>query len=531
MDAESAAASASAAFAKEDWDSVLNYTAIVLSADKRNIVALSQRGTAASALGDAKSAIKYYTKALDAAHKVRAHAGAGAASIDEAALATLYFNRGVAYRNARNADAAIADFSMALELDPSDERSIVLRAVTLRTLKRYSEALADYETALKLNPSSGEAHYGRSRVLMRLSKDEERLAELRLAVKYDPDNESYAAELKLAEAAVSEASEVSSAGGAVVVPRAPTRGSFSDRKGTGPSVPAVSMMKVPSTGGSVVMRSPRVLEKADVSEDGEESGDADEPEEDVADVQYEILLPDGEKAGKKGSKKKAPRPKKKAGGKKGSSLGSKVLSDEEAELRILGRRAANEGRAFRVRAVGANDDPRFSFQRDESFVVVGAKDNGATWIGVHKGKKGEFAASLVIPMDGDEGPLAALTNGAKSPKSAANDSSSESSSSDDDDPRFRPPPGVIVDGDYPPQSASMDHYPPQSAADGMTDNYPPAAAVDDAVLPGGVPAVPSHIAKAAGVKGGRKEGASGAAGDDSKKGAGKTLKRMMKLGK
>ena len=59
-------------------------------------------------------------------------------------------------------DAALADYTHALELNPADDRAYINRGNTHYALAQYDAALADYNRALELEPGVAEAYYDRA---------------------------------------------------------------------------------------------------------------------------------------------------------------------------------------------------------------------------------------------------------------------------------------------------------------------------------------------------------------------------------
>ena len=51
-------------------------------------------------------------------------------------------------------DEALADFSRAVALDPSNASVAAERGMTYREMSRYDEALADFSRAIELDPSN-----------------------------------------------------------------------------------------------------------------------------------------------------------------------------------------------------------------------------------------------------------------------------------------------------------------------------------------------------------------------------------------
>ena len=61
----------------------------------------------------------------------------------------------------KNYDAALADYTRALELDPNLAQAYNNRGTTYAILKNYDAALADYTRALELDPNYAQAFNNR----------------------------------------------------------------------------------------------------------------------------------------------------------------------------------------------------------------------------------------------------------------------------------------------------------------------------------------------------------------------------------
>jgi hypothetical protein len=73
--------------------------------------------------------------------------------------------RGYAQKQAGNCEAAIVDFSNALQLAPQTVAVLALRGECYAAINQPKLALADFDAALKLEPKNAEALAGRSRLL------------------------------------------------------------------------------------------------------------------------------------------------------------------------------------------------------------------------------------------------------------------------------------------------------------------------------------------------------------------------------
>ena len=79
----------------------------------------------------------------------------------QAASASYYYNRGIEKSDAGDYYGAIADYNMAIEINPRYADAYVNRGITKRKLKDYYGAIADYTKAIEINPRYKLAYYNR----------------------------------------------------------------------------------------------------------------------------------------------------------------------------------------------------------------------------------------------------------------------------------------------------------------------------------------------------------------------------------
>jgi Lipoprotein NlpI, contains TPR repeats len=90
----------------------------------------------------------------------------GAPGNPPAMIAWAYANRCQALENSRKFDAAIADCSQALKLDPNMANAYNLRGFAYYAKGDSDRALADYGTALRLAPDNAYAHAARGHIYL-----------------------------------------------------------------------------------------------------------------------------------------------------------------------------------------------------------------------------------------------------------------------------------------------------------------------------------------------------------------------------
>lgn len=101
-------------------------------------------------------------------------------------LAALYFNRGVAKYGGGDAKAAIADFSEAIRLDPTDPQPFVNRAIMQFEADAFAPALADMDAALRLAPKMTMLYTYRGKIHLAAGNADKAIADFRQVLKLDP---------------------------------------------------------------------------------------------------------------------------------------------------------------------------------------------------------------------------------------------------------------------------------------------------------------------------------------------------------
>ncbi|MGR6915061.1 tetratricopeptide repeat protein [[Actinomadura] parvosata] len=99
----------------------------------------------------------------------------------------LYANRAQLQAMAGQPEAALADYTRAIEIDPGYPDYYLDRGNLLHELGRDEEALADYETVMRLSPPFPEAYYNRSEVRYAAGDLEGARADLDHTLELDPE--------------------------------------------------------------------------------------------------------------------------------------------------------------------------------------------------------------------------------------------------------------------------------------------------------------------------------------------------------
>jgi hypothetical protein len=102
-------------------------------------------------------------------------------------LAEAWSNKGVALKELKRFDEAIAQYDKALSLKPDYHEAWTNKGVTLHELKRFDEAIAQYDKALSLKPDYHEAWTNKGVTLHELKRFDEAIAQYDKALSLKPD--------------------------------------------------------------------------------------------------------------------------------------------------------------------------------------------------------------------------------------------------------------------------------------------------------------------------------------------------------
>ena len=85
-------------------------------------------------------------------------------------------------------EEAIANYNMAIRLDPNNPETYHQRGLAKFQLERHEEATVDFDMALDINPDNAEVYYDRGLAKYRLGKNEEAIVDFDMALDINPDN-------------------------------------------------------------------------------------------------------------------------------------------------------------------------------------------------------------------------------------------------------------------------------------------------------------------------------------------------------
>lgn len=112
------------------------------------------RANASFVMGEYDAAISDYTKAIELNSKE----------------ASIYFSRAMAFYNKQNFNRAIADFDKAIELDADESMAYYNRGNALEKIGNFEKALADYQKAVELDADNEPAKNALQRLKTALAK-------------------------------------------------------------------------------------------------------------------------------------------------------------------------------------------------------------------------------------------------------------------------------------------------------------------------------------------------------------------------
>jgi tetratricopeptide (TPR) repeat protein len=133
-------------------------------------------GDAAKRQGKPEAAIQYYTEAI------------ASGELSELDLIRAHTGRGEALGNLGQQDAAIGDYTAAIEISLGESNSYNNRGVAYKRFGRYAEALKDFNTAISLDPGNAIVYLNRGGTYLEKKQFAEALADLDTALGLEPED-------------------------------------------------------------------------------------------------------------------------------------------------------------------------------------------------------------------------------------------------------------------------------------------------------------------------------------------------------
>jgi len=110
--------------------------------------------------------------------------------------AFVYLNRGVTYQNTGRSELAIADFTKSISLLPNHQSTFKDRGQAYVKLGQYQLAIADYTEALRLKPDYADAYFNRGVAYDKSGDRQRAIADWDEAVRISPELAAEVAKLK-----------------------------------------------------------------------------------------------------------------------------------------------------------------------------------------------------------------------------------------------------------------------------------------------------------------------------------------------
>lgn len=122
---------------------------------------------------------------------------------DEGETATIYYNRGRAYRELRQFDEALADYDQAIDRNPDFTRAYFSRGLLHHERKNVDNAIADYTKTVSLDDRHARAFFNRGLLYRKTGADFRAMKDFEAATDIEPTyarahaNRGYTASLPL----------------------------------------------------------------------------------------------------------------------------------------------------------------------------------------------------------------------------------------------------------------------------------------------------------------------------------------------
>ncbi|CAD8196501.1 unnamed protein product [Paramecium octaurelia] len=101
--------------------------------------------------------------------------------------ATVYYNRGVLFKQQGEKEKALQDYNMAIKLNPNYATAYINRGVLFKQQGEKEKALQDYNMAIKLNPNYATVYINRGNLFNEKGEKEKALQDYNMAIKLNPN--------------------------------------------------------------------------------------------------------------------------------------------------------------------------------------------------------------------------------------------------------------------------------------------------------------------------------------------------------
>uniref|UniRef100_A0A671N6D4 Small glutamine-rich tetratricopeptide repeat-containing protein alpha n=1 Tax=Sinocyclocheilus anshuiensis TaxID=1608454 RepID=A0A671N6D4_9TELE len=152
------------------------------------------------------------TKQVKATPQVKTNSSSGSPSEEQLAEAEHLKTDGNDQMKVENFSAAVEFYSKAIQLNPQNAVYFCNRAAAYSKLGNYAGAVQDCERAIGIDPNYSKAYGRMGLALASLNKYSEAVSFYKKALELDPDNDTYKANLQIAEQKMKEG-QPSPAGG------------------------------------------------------------------------------------------------------------------------------------------------------------------------------------------------------------------------------------------------------------------------------------------------------------------------------
>ncbi len=134
----------------------------------------ARAGEAAQRRGDNQTAIQWFTRAIQSQE------------LSPKDLSRTYYNRGLAHRRLNQLQMAVADYSEAVRIDPSNSDAFNNRAFVYLKLKQFQAAARDAARAITINPNKTNYYVNRALAFREMGQLQKALADINQAIRLDP---------------------------------------------------------------------------------------------------------------------------------------------------------------------------------------------------------------------------------------------------------------------------------------------------------------------------------------------------------